>query len=167
MRFSALLLTLLLALPLAPASASSTEQHHTVIGWIEAIKISPTGEQVVQAKIDSGADNSSLHATEIEYIEKDQQTWVRFKTIQGISYETPLLKKTSIKMKDGNRQQRPVIVANLCIGNRLNEIRLNLVDRGHFKYPALIGRSAMSGYLIDPKNKHLAGHPDCGLTDNR
>lgn len=161
MRFSALLLTLILALPLAPTNAFSAAQHHTVIGWIEAIKISPAGEQVIQAKIDSGADNSSLHAIQIEYIEKDQQTWVRFKTIEGISYETPLLKKTSIKMKNGKRQERPVIAASLCIGNRLNQISLNLVDRGHFTYSTLIGRSAISGFLIDPQNKYLAGHPDC------
>ena len=65
-----LLGTLVLALPAVAAEK-------TVVGWIEKVRIYP-GNFLVHAKLDSGAEYSSLDAANLQEFERDGKTWVRF-----------------------------------------------------------------------------------------
>lgn len=123
------------------------------IGWLEKVRLDdlPT---LIDAKIDSGADNSSINSVNETTFQQNGQTWVRFEIHDRrghiLKLEKQVVATTRIKMKDGNRQLRNVIEIRICVGHVVKKVRANLVDRRHFKYPVLIGRSYLKGdFLID------------------
>ena len=70
----ALLAGLLGALVLALPAAAGEKN---VVGWIEKVRIYP-GNFVVHAKLDSGAEYSSLDAANLTEFDRDGKRWVRF-----------------------------------------------------------------------------------------
>jgi hypothetical protein len=48
-----------------------------VAGWVERVSIFP-GNLKIKAKLDTGARNSSLNATDIDAFERNGAKWVRF-----------------------------------------------------------------------------------------
>ena len=147
-------LSLILYFPIANASSS--------IGWIEKVPVYLNDQFVtVEAKIDSGADHSSLHAMNIVYVKRNNQNWVKFDTVKGIDVELPLYKETKIKTKMNGYQTRPVVLLDICIGQIKRSIEVNLVNRNHFSKPMLVGRSALSNFLIDPTKTYLLNQDSC------
>ena len=59
--------------------------------------------------------------------------------------------------------ERPVVEMQLCIGDQLHQTEVNLTDRSHFRYPLLIGATAIRDLeaAIDPAQKYTAGRPAC------
>ncbi|WP_321325397.1 ATP-dependent zinc protease [Thiomicrorhabdus sp.] len=154
--FATLLLNVIL-LSYAPLSHAQT-----VVGWLEDITILTNNKQItLPAKIDSGADHSSIHATNIIQYTKNNQAWIKFTTYQNYVIETPFYKETKIKTKKEGFQSRPVILLNVCIAGEKRKIEVNLVNRSHFSKPLLIGRSALKGILIDPNQTHLVKKRSC------
>ena len=119
-----------------------------VVGWIEKVRISP-GNFIVHAKLDSGAEYSSLDAANLTEFDRKGEPWVRFDLTerdgQKITIERPLLRTATIKRHYLQSQKRPVIKLGVCIGNLYQETEVNLVDRTGFIYPLLIGRKFMEG----------------------
>jgi len=151
MKFFVTLLLNLILLSYAPLS-----QAQTVIGWLEDITFYANGkEMTLPAKIDSGADHSSLHAINISLFKKNNQRWVKFTTDHNLVLQIPLYKETQIKTKNVGFQTRPVILLEVCITGKKRKIEVNLVNRSHFSKPLLIGRSAMQDILINPNKTNL------------
>ncbi|BCN92252.1 hypothetical protein THMIRHAM_00370 [Thiomicrorhabdus immobilis] len=133
-----------------------------IIGWLENITLINQGQQLtIAAKIDSGADYSSIHAVDIEIFQKVNQDWIKFKTINDFEVEAPLYRYTQIKTKKVGFQDRPVVKLEVCIGDIRRVIEVNLVDREHFSRPMLVGREALSGFLIDPTKTDLLELQPC------
>jgi hypothetical protein len=136
----------------------------TTIGWIEHVAVQPHN-LTIKAKIDTGADNSSIHAKDIQIYEKAGGKWVRF-LVENDSGETAqfdlqLLRIANIKRKGAEPQKRPVVNMDLCIGNTLKAVDINLANRENFKYRMLIGRSYLKDqYLVDSGRKYTA-EPAC------
>ncbi|MDX1351802.1 MAG: RimK/LysX family protein [Thiomicrorhabdus sp.] len=138
----------------------------TITGWQEnAVLYLDNQAVMIEAKIDSGADHSSLHATHIQYFERNAKPWVKFETFKQIKTELPLYKKTKIKTKRVGYQQRPVVLISLCLAGIVQQVQMNLVDRAHFSKPLLIGRSALQGFLINPRQTHLTDSKKCRDVD--
>lgn len=134
------------------ALASNEKQ---VIGWVEKVQLLP-GAITVHAKIDTGADNSSLHVNEItEYI-RQGESWVRFsfapKFGKAVTMKRKVYRYARVKQKAAESQERPVILLGLCLGGLYQpDMEVNLTDRTNFKYNMLIGRSVLAGrFIIDP-----------------
>ncbi len=124
-----------------------------IIGWIEQVRIMPEGFKL-DAKIDTGADHSSLDAYQIKYYTRAGQQWVKFKVYNnhGKSFELDKMihRITEIKHKQGGTIERPVIMLDICLGKRQYSAPVNLAKREHFKYRMLIGRSFLENrYLVD------------------
>ncbi|MGB5199962.1 MAG: RimK/LysX family protein [Sedimenticolaceae bacterium] len=124
-----------------------------VAGWIERVRLMDAGVEV-EAKLDSGAENSSLHADELLEFERNGRPWVRFQLNNPdgapVLFERPVVRTARIKRHLGESQPRPVIELTLCIGGLARRVEINLVDRGNFQYPLLVGRSFLSqGVLVD------------------
>ncbi len=153
-----LLGTLFLALPAVAAEK-------TVVGWIEKVRIYP-GNFLVHAKLDSGADYSSLDASNLQFFERDGKKWVRFDLAENhtgnkVTIERPLLRWAPIKRHNEEPQRRPLIKLGVCLGNIYKETEVNLVDRKNYYYRMLIGRKFMEGaVIIDPAAKYTV-EPNC------
>jgi hypothetical protein len=136
----------------------------TVIGWVERVVIFPE-EFSLEAKIDTGADNSSIDAADWVSFRKDGKEWIRF-SVRNNQYkkemfEKPLIHYTRIKRKEAESLKRPVVQMDLCIGGKMISAPVNLADRNNYQYRLLIGRSALQGhFLVDSSQAHTS-HPSC------
>lgn len=144
----------------------------SVIGWIEPVSVN--GEMYLEAKIDTGADHSSLHAEQVEEFLRDNQLWVRFRLQDQAGklhiLERPVVRHARIKRKDINlkSQKRPVVEFEICIGKHKKKVDVNLAGRKKYKYKLLIGRSFLRGsFWIDAEKQRLT-EPQCdnGKKDN-
>lgn len=116
-------------------------------GWIEKATIEPWDIKV-KTKLDSGALTSSMHAEDIERFERDDEEWVRF-TIDledGDSgkkitkrIERPLLRDLAVRGA-GGKDERPVVLMKICMGETIYEEQFSLRDRAGMLYPVLLGR---------------------------
>ena len=149
----------------------------TLYGRYEHIKVEEIGK-ILPAKMDTGAMTASLSARDIEQFKRDGEDWVRFRlAVDGADdtlYEQRLLGISRIKTRAeeaGNvdpdseppRAERPVVGMQLCIGDQLREVQVNLTDRTHFSYPLLIGAETIRDLnaAIYPTEKNTAGQPAC------
>lgn len=137
------------------------------LGWLEPITIILDSQELsLQAKIDSGADNSSIHASKIKRFEKNNESWVKFTTVNEFVIEAPIYREAKIKTKLVGFNYRPVILMDICLGGVERKIEVNLINRKHFTKPFLIGRSALSGFVIDPTQTQLTCEMSCQPRQN-
>ncbi len=147
--------SVLLSLWLASVSLGFAEPHDEIVvaGWAETAQLLPS-ELVLAAKLDSGAENSSLNIERLRYFKRSGQRWVRF-TVEGqsgrrVAFERQVLRKAAIKRHGEGSHIRPVVEIEICLGGTSKEVEVNLVDRSRFEYPLLIGRSFLAeDFLID------------------
>lgn len=159
-----LYLVVLLTIGSVVSDADSKDKKITV-GWIERVRVFP-GDLVMDAKIDTGADNSSINALNQEEFTKDGKKWIKFTMTndqgQTVTIERPIVRTAKIKRrKSKDRHLRPVVILGLCIAGVYRETEVNLADRDRFKYQLLIGRSFIRDrLLVDPSAKYTA-EPIC------
>jgi len=119
-----------------------------VVGWREVVGLPDLGIGRAQAKIDTGARTSALHATRIRPFERDGETWVRFHVPHaGLAAvencEARLVDRREIKNTSGIPEERLVIETKLVIGGRRWTIEVSLADRGNMTMPIILGRTAI------------------------
>ena len=117
----------------------------------------------ILARVDSGAKTSSLQATQIKLITKDDEDWVSF-NINPLQRNTTIRKtitakvtgKRSIKGSFGISEERFIIKTRITLGKDTFEIELSLANRNTMEFRMLLGRDAIIGrYLINPAEKKL------------
>lgn len=138
----------------------------TTVGYIETIELPELGIQC-DAKVDTGACTSSLHAEQIELIERDGAPWVRFHVLFDNDVaridqvcESPLIDQRRIASSNGSRSQRYIIRSVLKVGGQERTIEISLSHRGSMRYPMLIGRKALSGqFIVDVEHAYIGTTP--------
>ena len=134
------------------------------VGAVETILISPPGIPVA-ARIDTGADSSSLTATDIVYFERDGDDWVRFgievdSAIHTIEREVRRHVRV-VQQSDVTGTRRPVVVLRVQIGELFGSFEFNLSDRRHLKHPVILGRNfLMDTMLVDVSREFVQPLPD-------
>lgn len=169
MRLKPLVLLLSLLMPCGLSLAAEKN----VYGLNEYVSLQEL-DSVLAAKLDTGAKTASLGARDIKRFKRNGETWVRFEIgsdDEAASLERPLARISKIKRRAGDFDPdegktytaRPVIELDVCMGNTLRTIEVNLTDRSAFQYPLLIGSEALKrfGALVDPSLKYAAGKPGC------
>lgn len=146
------------------ASAGAAAQQKDKFGWLETVSIYPD-KVIVHAKLDTGADSSSLNALDLVEFEKAERKWVRFTVEsrygQKTVIEKPVLRTAIIKRQSGKHQKRNVVRLGICLGKNYMEADVNLIDRSSFTHAMLIGRNYLAGYaVIDPAVSYTQ-KPDC------
>ena len=129
-----------------------------VVGWLEKVCIYP-GNLIINAKLDTGARNSSLNASHITEFVRNGKQWVRFNVTNRYGTTVTIEKKihriVKIKNYDGTSQLRLAILLDISLGSFRKEAEVNLAERSYFNYQMLIGRSFLAGNLIvDPSVKY-------------
>lgn len=151
--------TIICLLLLALSFPAQAAQSKKIYGLYERVMLPVVSQSPIEAKLDTGAQTSSLGADNIELFEKDGKTWVRFTPqLQGAKrMELPLARNSRIKRRaDGSGAtqsiERPVVVMEICFDGQRHSIEVNLADRSRFSFPLLLGSRAMVtfGAVIDP-----------------
>ena len=159
------ILTLVLPLVLAPALATAGDGHPPVFGYLEDALLLPQGF-AIKAKLDTGADNSSVHTEAHREFERDDKKWIAFvvESIDGrkLELERPILRTARIKRHGAKPERRPVVSLAICIGNIAQDVPVSLVDRSNYSYNLLIGRSFMVNRLIVDPSRQFTSKPHCG-----
>ncbi len=106
----------------------------------------------IHAKVDTGADISSIHADQWN-VENGQVTFTNTEISQN-KITLPVLEQQAIKTSNGDVEYRPVVSLNVKVnGVPMSDVMFNLNDRGSMTYSMLIGKNVLQkgGFLIDPK----------------
>ena len=133
-------------------------QGKQVVGWLEKVCIYP-GNLIINAKLDTGARNSSLNASDITEFVRNGKQWVRFNVTNRYGTTATIEQKVhrivKIKDHDGSPQLRLAILLGISLGSFHKKVEVNLADRSYFNYQMLIGRSFLAGnVIVDPSVKY-------------
>ncbi len=158
---------------IVPTSAAPTSpdapghyQGKLVVGEVEKFYLAVPG-LILDARIDSGATTSSLHATNIQRFERDGEDWVRFNILnpqsgKEITLERELSRNARILQSNTDgAERRPVVELPFVIGNHHQTAEFTLSDRSHLTYPVLLGRNVLRDVmLIDVGRENVTTLPD-------
>ena len=131
------------------------------LGWEEWVALHDLGIPALEAKIDTGAKTSALHAKDIEVFGPKSKRQVRF-TIQPdpdrdelvIPCSAPVVDHREVISSNGASEKRYVIETNVFIGNRSWPIEVTLADREQMTYRMLLGRQALGNVIVSPTESH-------------
>lgn len=142
-------------------------RERVIMGWLESVFFRPWNVRMT-AKLDTGANTSSLHAERIERFTRDGRKWVRFTVVKSddkkFVVERPVIRTANIKQHGKESAQREVVTMVLCKNGRDYDTEFTLVDRSNFSYPVLLGRSFLKqAALVDARETFLfkAEHDPC------
>lgn len=135
-----------------------------IVGWREWIALPELGLLALEAKIDTGAATSALHAVNINVGEEAGRPWVEFETQPLIAQhptirircKAPVVTTREVTSSSGHRETRIVIRADLRLGINLDApvwpILVTLADRSAMQMPLLIGREALADRVLVASN---------------
>lgn len=138
-----------------------------VIGWREWVQLPELGVLETKAKVDTGADNSSLHAFNVERVERNGVDYVRFEVHPKqrskkptIQCEAPLAMVKKVKNPGGRSELRPMIRTKVVVAGVELEALVNLTSRDEMGFRMLLGRRTLRNrFVIDPGRSYLGARP--------
>jgi hypothetical protein len=157
-----------IVLLLAPSiTASGKTLELKILGWVENAQLPDPG-LLLKAKLDTGAETSSLDARILKKFRKAGKRWIRFSVADRESGEEFVIVRERVRtigvvQHDGSRQTRPVVMLRICIAGRLLETEVSLIDRSAFNYPLLLGRSALASFALVDAGSTFLSQSGCEL----
>ncbi|WP_295623849.1 RimK/LysX family protein [uncultured Nitrosomonas sp.] len=134
----------------------------TLLGDIENIFLDPPGMEF-SARIDTGAQTSSLNALDIVEFERDGKPFVKFNIIHPLTGEKleltrRLRRHVRIKGRGGREShRRPVVKIRVVLADIDEQINFTLEDRSRFKHQILIGRNLLQDLaIVDVSRRNVA-----------
>ena len=154
----------------APGLEATDER--VILGWIEEVVIGD-GQLRLEAKLDTGADTSSLDAKHIRRLRRKSsgERFVEFDVLDPstgdrVRFKEPLVRMARIKQHSGRSQERPVVALDVCVGSISRRVEFTLADRRVFDYPVLLGREAMEGVIIVDPAIEATSEPTCAAAES-
>ena len=145
----------------SPASLNSK-----MIGNLEKVHVGEDRDLQYYAKIDSGAESSSIHAKNISTFEKLENgrhvSYVKFETTDENSFHKtmvrPIVKVDEVRSALGSNL-RYFIREKVWIGDSFYYVNVNLADRSRLKRKFLIGKNILDeNYIINTNEVSLTSH---------
>lgn len=141
----------------------SDTHSNTLAGWREWVQLPDAGVPWIKAKLDTGAQTSSIHATEISEFERDGVEWVRFRVRpwqrtaeDQVVVECPVHDRRSVRSSSGHVQQRIVVEMRLVLVGREVTAEVTLTNRDQMGFRMLIGREALRrGFAVTSSRSFL------------
>jgi hypothetical protein len=128
------------------------------IGEVEEVILMPWGVRL-PARIDTGADTSSLDARELK-VKNNIAEFRLPNRYGGLELHLPVKAWQNIRSADF-KEKRPVVEITFCMGPKILHVRVNLNDRSTVKYPLILGRNALKDYfIVDCERSHCLP-PSC------
>lgn len=134
-------------------------------GWIENAWFGESGIKF-KAKLDTGANTSSINAPRYEEFDRDGARWVRFQITnsegQDHKVESKIMRVAKIRRTGVASVSRPVILLDICIAGQKGTVEFTLADRTGMNYQVLIGRTFLAGrILVDSSRTYLRSRSTC------
>ena len=159
-----LAISLLLITLLAGAPIGAVEDHKQVVGATEIVEIQPAGLRF-NARIDTGAKTSSIHAENIEIDSSGdpQGKPIAFNLInrQGQSQRlhTHVARLINVKTSEGS-EVRYAVPLTVNWKNSSKTVLVTLNDRKHMRYGLLLGRNWLQGDFVVDISLNSDDHKD-------
>jgi hypothetical protein len=145
-------------------SSTQSAAEPTIVGWMESVRLG-TEELLVPAKLDTGADTSSLHVTDLRWSRRADGDWVAFDVVgkdnRKVRLERRVARVARVKKAAGGAQERPTVMLGVCLGNTYRMTEVNLTDRTGFKLPFLVGRSFLAERFAVDSSRTQTIEPAC------
>jgi len=143
---------------LPPMATTAGKMHLPIVGATEWVRIEPAG-LLLESRIDTGAVTTSVHADNIQLVEKEGKRYVRFVLTdpnngEKIEQELRLRRRVLIKQSGLPDSRRYVVRMWVTLGETRSRIDVNLSDRTGFEYPLLIGRNFLTDSMIVDVSRH-------------
>ena len=148
---------------LPPMATTAGKMHLPIIGAVETATVEPSSIRM-NARIDTGAETTSIHAEDITLLEKDGKRYVRFSLIDPatgdkVQAEERLRRKVKIKQGPNESERRYVVKLWITLGETRSRVDVTLSDRDFLDYPLLIGRNLLvDTMIVDVSQQHLLGN---------
>lgn len=125
------------------------------------------GVTEIKAKVDTGADNSSLHAFNLERFEENGVDMVRFEVHPRQRKKRPSIVcvaavsgERKVKNSGGRSELRPVIRTRLVVAGEELEALVNLTTRDEMTFRMLLGRRTVrKQFIVDPARSYVGERP--------
>lgn len=130
-----------------------------VLGEVEEVWITEPGFSI-NARIDTGASTSSVHAESVTSFERDGDNWVRFEIPVGDethTLELPVIKRVKVvQQADRDGSRRPVVGLRVRLGDFQDTFEFTLADRAHLEQPMILGRNFLTDMaLVDVSRQYV------------
>lgn len=140
-----------------------------IVGWRESLSLPALGIDKINAKIDTGARTSCLHAFKIESFLNQDELWVRFwmHPLQHnddlvVVCEAKVVDERTVRDSGGHEETRYVVQSDICLGGETWPAELTLTNRENMAFRMLLGRTAMHHRIIvDPTASFLIPFEEC------
>lgn len=159
-------LFLMFSILLIPVLSSAADKGHQTLPVIGAVETLTLVEEKIRlpARIDTGAETSSLGAVGIQPFERDGKGWLRFQVKDPgsdklVELERPFVRKAKIKRHGELAAERFVVSFLVSIGDIRRNCEFSLVDRTDYEYPALVGRNFLAGKVMIDTSREYITHP--------
>ena len=144
-----------------PPNTSGALGSKEIIGAIEWIYMEPPGTHY-RARVDSGAETSSLSAAKVVEFERDGEDWVRFffqhdSSDEEVAFELPIKRTVLTRRLSSEAAERRIVVElDIRLGEQLQRTEFALTDRGGMTYPLSLGRSFLLDlYVVDVSRSYI------------
>ena len=121
------------------------------------MQLPDVGVPWIKAKLDTGAQTSSIHAYDVEAFDLGGEAWVRFgirpwqkSDADEVVVERPVVDVRRVRSSSGHVDERFVVSLPLVLVGRRVEAEVTLSNRDSMGFRMLIGREALSrGFVVD------------------
>ena len=125
-----------------------------ILGEIDRFHLAEFNLKNIEARIDTGAKTSSIHATNIKILNKNL---VEFRVLDKYKFQKKIHKIATVKSSNGIEEKRVFIKSTIKIFDKNYEIELSLNDRKNMQFPLLIGRELLEkGFIVDVSQQNLS-----------
>jgi hypothetical protein len=133
------------------------------VGRSELVSFPALGINAIEAKIDTGAYSTAIHAHKIWVEEKDGESTLHFDLLDpnNPNYVEEIISTTDfyqkrVRSSNGRMEKRYMIKTSIVIGGKKSTTDLSLTNRGKMRFPVLIGRKVLKkGFLVDVSEKNI------------
>lgn len=129
----------------------------TIVGRKELVDFPKLGIKGIEAKIDTGAYSTAIHAHKIWVDKVDGEDVLSFEVLdpdnpmyRNTTFKTRNFYRKNVRSSNGRIEKRYIIKTKMVLGGRIRKTDVSLTDRAKMRYPVLVGRKVLkNGFLVD------------------
>ena len=125
-----------------------------ILGATEYIQVADN-ENLIPAKIDTGADTSAIWAEVLNKKSVHDDAVLKFTLFceesefyDGTIYETEEFTEVKVRSSNGQSESRFLVELPVILGGIKVKAQFTLANRSKNKYPVLIGKKALAGHFL-------------------